>query len=268
MPRPTKETAIRRLQQQLDEIPCLKQLRHDSPEFTEWQRNTKVAIAHTFGEESSQDKEFQGIGYSPIVFTGGSNHENYFQGAYIRGLDSAAATLRSMIREVQEYWDDPQEPSPAETPETPHPVNTNRVFVIHGRDRGTRDTVANFLRKLELEPVILEEQPDQGLTVIEKFEQTDSGGFVVALLTPDDVGGPNDNELKPRARQNVILELGYFIAKFGRDRVRALVKGDIEMPSDYAGVLYIPVDESGGWQMRLVKEMKNAGLNVDANRAL
>lgn len=269
MPTAPKEIAIGRLQRQLDAIPELKQLRRGSPEFTEWQRNTRVAIAYTFGEESSQNEEFQDTEYSPFIFTGGGNQENYFQGAYIRGLDSAAAKLRSMIREVQEYWpDDPQQPTAAETPETPDLVNTNRVFLIHGRDHGTRDTVASFLRKLELEPVILEEQPDQGLTVIEKFEQNASGSFVVALLTPDDMGGPNAEELNPRARQNVILELGYFIAKFGRDRVRALVKGDIEMPSDYAGVLYIPVDESGGWQMRLVKEMKNAGLNVDANRAL
>ena len=268
MPRPTKETAIRRLQQQLDEILGLKQLKYGSPEFTEWQRNTRVAIAYTFGEESGQAREFEDVRYSPGVRVWDSTIEQQDQSGYIKGLGSAAAMLRSMIREVHEYWDDPQEPSPAETPETPHPVNINRVFLIHGRDHGTRDTVASFLRKLELEPVILEEQPDQGLTVIEKFEENASGGFVVALLTPDDVGGPNDNELKPRARQNVILELGYFIAKFGRDRVRALVKGNIEIPSDYAGVLYIPVDESGGWQMRLIREMNNAGLNVDANRAL
>ena len=174
-----------------------------------------------------------------------------------------------MITEVQEYWgDNAQEPSPSETPEKPQLVNTNRVFLIHGRDHGTRDTVAGFLRKLGLEPVILEEQPDRGLTVIEKFEENARGDFVVALLTPDDVGGPSPDKLNPRARQNVILELGYFIAKFGRDRVRALVKGDVEIPSDYSGVLYIPMDEAGGWQIKLIREMNSAGLNIDANRAV
>ena len=269
MPRPTRETAIRRLQQQLDEIPGLQQLRRGSPEFTEWQRNTRVAIAYTFGEESSQHKEFQDIEYSPFVFAGGGNQENYFQGAYIRGLDSAAAKLRSMIREVQEYWpDDPQQPTAAETPETPDLVNTNRVFLIHGRDHGTRDTVASFLRKLDIEPVILEEQPNRGRTIIEKFEEYVQGDFAIALLTPDDVGGLSNDELQPRARQNVIFEFGYCIGKFGRDRVLALVKEDPEIPSDYAGVLYILMDEAGGWQMRLIREMNNAGLNVDANRAL
>ena len=191
------------------------------------------------------------------------------QEAYVSGLGSAAAILRSMIHEVEEYWqDDLQESSPSEAPEKLQPISANRVFVIHGRDHGTRNTVARFLEGLELEPVILEEQPDRGLTVIEKFEQNASGGFVVALLTPDDVGGPNPDELQPRARQNVIFELGYFVRAFGRNRVRALMKGDVEIPSDYAGVLYIPMDEAGGWQMPLIREMKNAGLNIDANLAL
>ena len=88
------------------------------------------------------------------------------------------------------------------------------------------------------------------------------------MLTPDDVGGLSNDQLQPRARQNVILELGYFIGRLGRDKVRALVKGDLEIPSDYAGVLYIPMDEASGWQMRLIREMKNAGLDIDANRAL
>ena len=268
MPRPAKETAIRRLQQQLDEIPCLKQLRHGSLEFIEWQRNTRVAIAYTFGEESSQDNEFQRIGFSSYVITSDGRHENSSQEAYISGLDSAAAKLRSMVREIQEYWDDPREPSPSENPRNPGLVNSNRVFLIHGRDRGTRDTVANFLRKLELEPVILEEQPNRGRTIIEKFEEYVQGDFAIALLTPDDVGGLSNDELQPRARQNVIFEFGYCIGKFGRDRVLALVKEDPEIPSDYAGVLYILMDESGGWQMRLIREMNSAGFSIDANRAL
>ena len=168
---------------------------------------------------------------------------------------------------LHENWEDPQEPSTPEAPQVPQPVITNRVFVIHGRDHGTRDTVAGFLRKLGLEPVILEEQPDRGLTVIEKFEENARGDFVVALLTPDDVGGPNADELKPRARQNVIFELGYFVGKFGRDKVRALMKEDLEIPSDYSGVLYIPLDEGGGWKTKLIGEMKSAGLDIDANRA-
>ena len=76
-----------------------------------------------------------------------------------------------------------------------------------------------------------------------------------------------EQSLKPRARQNVIFELGYFTGKLDRGRVCALTKGNVEIPSDYDGVLYIPFDESGAWRMKLVQELKNAGFEIDANLA-
>lgn len=271
MPNPTKEDAIRRLQRQLDEIPRLQGLSHDSPAITEWKRNVENAITFTFPESSRHIKDFQDVDYDPHIAlvddpldpTSRHRNDHLLQQAHIRGLDSAAAILRSMITEVKEYWrDDTKQPS---APEVPQPVNTNLVFLIHGRDHGTRDSVARFLESLGLEVEILEEQADQGLTTIEKFEQNASGGFVVALLTPDDVGGLNAGELKPRARQNVIFELGYFVRAVGRARVRALVKDDVEIPSNYWGVLYISLDEHGGWKLKLAQEMKSAGLTVDLN---
>ena len=83
------------------------------------------------------------------------------------------------------------------------------------------------------------------------------------------MGGPDQDHLQPRARQNVILELGYFIAmaNFGRSKVVALVKGNLEIPSDYSGVLYIPFDDANNWRMALIGEMKSAGFEIDANRA-
>ena len=124
---------------------------------------------------------------------------------------------------------------------------------------------------MEIEPVILHEQPNKGRTIIEKFEDYAGVGFAVILLTSDDVGKLNDDgasELKPRARQNVILELGFFLGKLGRQRVCPLVKGNVETPSDYDGVVYTNFDDAGGWQLKLVRELKSAGFNVDANRAV
>ena len=148
--------------------------------------------------------------------------------------------------------------------------STNEVFVIHGRDEGAKQTVARFLERLSLKPVILHEQPNEGRTIIEKFEDHAHVGFAVVLLTPDDVGSLKEEKtnLKSRARQNVIFEFGYFIGKLGRKRVCALVKGDVEKPSDYDGVLYIPLDDSDGWKMRLIRELKTAGFEVDANKAI
>ena len=90
------------------------------------------------------------------------------------------------------------------------------------------------------------------------------------LLTPDDVGATkhNSQDLKARARQNVIFELGYFVGKITRHKVCALYSEGVELPSDYHGVLFVPMDASGAWKLQLPKEMKQAGLEVDLNKAL
>lgn len=142
------------------------------------------------------------------------------------------------------------------------------VFIVHGHDEAAKESVARLIEKLGLHAIILHEQPNAGRTVIEKFEGFSNVGFAVVLLTPDDIGADKDkrDELKPRARQNVILELGYFTGKLGRGRVCALYKEGVEIPSDYQGVLYIPMDDAGGWRMSLAKEIKQAGIEVDLNR--
>jgi hypothetical protein len=144
------------------------------------------------------------------------------------------------------------------------------VFVVHGRDHGTRDTVARALRQLTGdEPVILQEQPDGGDTVIEKFERhAGAVAAAVVIVTPDDVGGlaGSDMPLQPRARQNVIFELGWFQGRLGRGRVIALLVDDVELPSDITGVLYLPIDPAGAWRYRLGHELAHMGLDVDLHR--
>lgn len=156
------------------------------------------------------------------------------------------------------------------------PKSNKKVFIVHGQDSETKTIVARFIEHCGLQPVILHEQADQGRTIIEKFEQTSDVGFAVILLTPDDLGGlapaaggTTLDNAKPRARQNVILELGYFIGKLGRKGVCALKKGDVDLPSDFSGVVYTPYDGADeGWKIKLAREMKAAGLEVDLNKAL
>ncbi|MDZ4329908.1 MAG: nucleotide-binding protein, partial [Flavobacterium sp.] len=150
-------------------------------------------------------------------------------------------------------------------------TKSNKVFVIHGHDALARTEVARTLEKLELDAIVLHEQPNEGKTVIEKFERDASQvSFAVAILTPDDTGYPinKPDEAKSRARQNVILELGYFSGILGRSNVAVLYKGDVEIPSDYLGVVYIHMDNGGAWQYTLSKELKTAGLNIDLNKLL
>jgi len=106
-----------------------------------------------------------------------------------------------------------------------------------------RESVARVFATLGLEPVILQEQPDRGRTIIDKFYYYSEVEFAVVLLSPDDMGyaseaGPDTAQL--RARQNVILELGFFLGKLGRENVVALHKGNVEIPSDFSGVLFTP----------------------------
>jgi predicted nucleotide-binding protein len=139
---------------------------------------------------------------------------------------------------------------------------------VHGHDEALKQEVARYLEKLGLNAIILAEQPNGGQTLIEKLEaHAERASFAIVLLTPDDVGAVRDPDptYKPRARQNVIMELGYFIGLLGRARVCALHKGDIEKPSDILGVVYVAVE--GDWKLQLVREMKAAKLSFDTNKA-
>lgn len=150
------------------------------------------------------------------------------------------------------------------------PSSNRRVFLVHGHDEQAREKTARFIEKLGLVVVILHEQTTAGRTVIEKLEEYSDVGFAVVLLTPDDVGASRDqaSSLQPRARQNVVLELGYFIAKLGRDRVCALYRGPLELPTDYLGVVYVEMDAGDGWRLRLARELRGAGFAIDMNEAL
>lgn len=143
------------------------------------------------------------------------------------------------------------------------PSVTNKVFIVHGHDEEMKVAAARLVSQCGLEPVILHEQPNKGRTIIEKFSDYADVGFAIILLSPDD-------ELKDgsrRARQNVVLELGYFIGRLGRERVAVLYRSDerFEIPSDFGGVLYTEYD-SGGWRYAIAKELKAAGFSVDLNK--
>lgn len=118
-------------------------------------------------------------------------------------------------------------------------------------------------------PIILMERPNEGRTIIEKFEDFSKVGYAVVLMTADDVGGrAGTAQTLGRARQNVIFELGYFIAKLGRSRVCVLHESGVEIPSDFAGVLYVALDKEGMWKWQLARELKASGIPIDMNKAL
>ena len=146
-----------------------------------------------------------------------------------------------------------------------------KVFVVHGHDEALKNDMELFLRKIGLEPIVLHRQPDQGLTVIEKFERHSDVAFVVVLLTPDDVGytqaeskkSESKRKIESRARQNVIFEFGYFVGKLGRKRVCCVYKEGVTVPTDISGLLYKEVKSSVddiAWP--LIQELRAAGLSA------
>jgi predicted nucleotide-binding protein len=228
----------------------------DWPSDPEKELGTKILLIDKFAKEPDQALNF--------------SHTFYYNGSKLTG------NLQNMARQMivplaRDYIDYVKRERSVNEP-TLLPVRTGpaarKVFIVHGHDDGSRESVARYLERLGFEVIILHEQASRGKTIIEKIEEHGEVGFAVVLLTADDVGGKDVGTLKPRARQNVILELGYFIARLSRSRVCALKRGDVEVPSDFGGVVYTEFDDNGGWKTSLGKELEAAGFAIDWNVAM
>jgi len=174
------------------------------------------------------------------------------------------------FRGLSSYGHDRVQSASASEPSVPPKATRSRkVFIVHGHDAAPRAEVARFIEKLGFQAIILHERPNKGRTLIMKFrEEADGVGFAVVLMTPDDLGkSTTAADLNPRARQNVVFELGFFIGKLGPERVAALVKGNVEKPSDFDGVVYISLD-SADWQRQLGRELQEAGYDINWNMVM
>jgi predicted nucleotide-binding protein len=223
-----------------------------TPKYAAWRTKAETLLYTTFGKDSRVYQVYQ-RGASVETTGWGPDHFTEAQGFVLGSLQAA-------IDELESDSDHDSNNTTA--------LHSNTVFVVHGHDELAKQNAARLLERIGLHPIILHEQPSGGSkAVIEKLEANSDVGFAVVLLTPDDLGRSRKaKNLKPRARQNVILELGYFMGKLRRGKVCALYKEGVEIPSDYQGVLYIPIDSAGAWRMQLAKEIKNAGIDVDLNK--
>lgn len=148
-------------------------------------------------------------------------------------------------------------------------TQNNKIFIVHGHDDEMKVKVTRFIERIGLIPIILHEQASKGQTIIEKIDEYTDVRHGIVLYSPCDLGkSKNDTELKERARQNVVFEHGYLIGRLGKNRVTALNKGNIEIPSDIGGVIYITYDNHEGWQMKLGKELKANELEINLNNLL
>ena len=144
--------------------------------------------------------------------------------------------------------------------------NKRKVFIVHGRDNEAKQEVARFIERIGLQAIILHEQASSGMTIIEKIERySGDADFALVLYTPCDLGrAVNETKIpaRGRARQNVVFEHGYLMAKLGRENVCALVKGEIETPNDISGVVYAGFDIHGSWKTEVAKELRACGYEI------
>lgn len=228
-------------------------------------RKLEMRIRNIYGSNSSYLKAITRIyfwpGYAP-------SSEEEKRESWIKGQKETKNLLNTIIEE-QELFSSDQKVATENFSE-----KSNNIFIVHGKDESMKINVARVIEKLKLNPTILHEKPNKGRTIIEKFTDYSDVLYAIVLLSPDDIGYEKESSSIEnqyfRARQNVILELGYFLGKLGRERVLVLFREEkkFEIPSDYSGVLFIPFDSAGKWQIDLVKELKASGYDVDANNLL
>ena len=279
-PEVSPSIAIKLLSKQAERAESLLVFGPSSDELSAWELVTENLLAKAFGQNSPNIKEIISIGRYGS-FPANAN-EAWWLRHRVKSLNSKLARLNGLIEILGTEADllksqarpavqiqTTQQFFPIES-ET-HVQASRRVFLVHGHDESLLHEVARYLEKLRLEPIILHEQPNEGRTIIEKFVEYADVDHAIILLTPDDIGGIVNapiNEQRPRARQNVILELGYFLGKLQRNRVTALYVDGVEIPSDYSGVVFVEVDNKKSWQIKLARELNAAGLDIDMNLSL
>lgn len=241
-----------------------------SDAYDAWKLQARHILMAALGDRDRNVIQILGVGTGPSVAVariGGRRqppkNDEYYEDLRVTNLTKQLSLVASLIEVLEEQLSIVT----SQVSVSERALSSN-VFLVHGQDEAAREGVARFLERLRLTPIILHEQADRGRTIIEKFVDHSDVGFAVVLLTGDDQGGLFGTSIenqKPRARQNVILELGFFLGKLGRSRLCALYQEGVEIPSDFQGVIYIAYDSSGAWRLRLAKELKTAGLNVDMN---
>ena len=230
-----------------------------------WSQYNKVLLLKIFDTSTIADKYDRHCIHPPIGIISSPLEEKSVRFSkdltrYNSNIERDINHLKGILEQLPLY----------DEPSDTHQSNFgDEVFIVHGHDEAAKHKIARFIDDLDLTATILDEQPSRGQTIIDKFEEhADKAGFAIVLLTSDDLGAPKDNknELKPRARQNVILELGYFLCSLGRERVRVLHEEGVELPSDIYGLSYVQMAKGGGWKLELAQEMASVGISVDLNK--
>lgn len=251
-------------------ITQVEQLEELESDFYKWNDYNSEYLKQVFNNENSEYKDnYDNVNDWVGGFFGGgpdSPQEKYKR--LRKKISNKIGVLEKLVEKVDLLKSELSE-QPAIKESSFSAIDNDNVFIVHGHNTAVQQSVARVIEKLGLNPIILHEQANNGKTIIEKFEKHSDVGFAIILMTDDDEGkAKTDIDLRNRARQNVIMELGYFIGKLGRERVLPLYSDGVELPSDIHGLLYTPIDKAEMWKFAIVKELKEVGYSIDANKLL
>ena len=256
-------TDFEKLKRIISEIDVLisHNVRSSDPEFQAWRTKAEKLLTIRYGEGSMEHKQFVNTTFSPVVWFG-SDMESEKRCAIklcCDGLKTCKAIFETYLEDMSDVNEDALQIS-----NRIKSHNMDKVFIVHGHDGELKQTVARIVEKQGIEAILLSEQANQGRTIIEKFEDFSDVDGAICLFTSDDVGRSKlESTYKPRARQNVVLETGYFMGKLGRNHVVILTDDGIEMPSDLSGIVHTATTN---WQVDLLKELSAIGYTIDFNK--
>jgi predicted nucleotide-binding protein len=247
-------------------ITNVAELEDHTQEYYKWDSYNSELLKNSFNNENNNYKHtYDQVNWSMF---GGSNLPNERLADLKKDIKNKYNYLEELVDQIELIKSEVEKEEQVKTKETPTPTGP-QIFIVHGHNVEILQKVARTLEKLKLKPIILHEQPNSGQTIIEKFEAHSNVGFAIVLLTDDDEGKSKvELDLQKRARQNVIMEMGFFIGKLGRSRVLPLYSKSVELPSDIHGLLYTPIDDSDSWMFKIAKELNAAGYSVDVNALL
>lgn len=238
-----------------------QQVTCESPEFQTWHTRAEVFLTQYYGEGSIQLKKFKELIFMPFIFNNSITTYDYIK-ACADDLFIAKEHFQFYLEQIEEDQKDCLDVQPEKTP-----FNFQKVFIVHGHDGELKHAVARMIEKQDnLKAIILSEQINPGKTIIEKIEENSDVAGAICLFTADDLGRAKaDTEEKPRARQNVVFEAGYFMGKLGRDHVVMICEDGVEIPGDLSGVVYTGKNH---WEVEMLKALKVMGYNIDMNKLL
>lgn len=250
-------------------ITNIEELNKNEKDYSQWNSYNSEYLKTAFNNEGNEYKSHYDSVNSILIFTGGSSTPSERLKELKENIQNKVDNLESLLNKVELLKSQVEISTTKPIISDKSKPDSTDIFIVHGHNTAIQQSVARTIEKLGLNPIILHEQPNAGRTIIEKFEKHSNVGFAIILLTDDDEGkAKTELDLKKRARQNVVLELGYFIGKLGRSRVLPLYTEGVELPSDIYGLLYVPIDKAENWKFSIVKELKAAGFPVDANKLL